>query len=167
MHGKRGIGSVLFNYQLTSDTLLIITASQNASNTMCGIEARDITHITPIVTSVFMGLAIAVTLVRCSESRHHFGPEDIFAIVALVCRSCSQRDGMHTDGSTAFGDSNGSARVSKYVGETFSRGLSVLNSLVAKEGFGKDIWALPFDNITRILKVGQESHQCCILAYRD
>lgn len=51
---------------------------------MCGVEPRDISHITPIVTSVFMSLAIAATVVRCWESRRHFGPEDVFAILALV-----------------------------------------------------------------------------------
>ncbi|OJJ07425.1 hypothetical protein ASPVEDRAFT_56813 [Aspergillus versicolor CBS 583.65] len=80
--------------------------SQNASNTMCGVEPRDISHITPIVTSVFMSLAIAATVVRCWESRRHFGPEDVFAILALVWH----------------------------------------------HGYGKDIWTLPFDNITRIVK---------------
>ncbi|KAE8363568.1 hypothetical protein BDV27DRAFT_146013 [Aspergillus caelatus] len=77
--------------------------SQNASNAMCGIEPQDISHIMTTVTSVFMSLAITFTIMRCSESRDHFGPEDIFAILAL-------------------------------------------------DGYGKDIWILPFDNITRIVK---------------
>ncbi|QRD87024.1 hypothetical protein F9C07_2059499 [Aspergillus flavus] len=77
--------------------------SQNASNTMCGIEPRDISHITTTVTSVFMALAIAFTLMRCSNSRDHYEPEDIFAVLAL-------------------------------------------------DGYGKDIWTLPFDSITRILR---------------
>ncbi|KAL4864059.1 hypothetical protein BDV12DRAFT_189228 [Aspergillus spectabilis] len=94
--------------------------SQNASNALCGIEPRDISHITPTVTSVLMGLAIAVTLVRCLESRHHFGPEDIFANLALVVLSTSPSP--------------------------------TLIALVAKDGYGKDIWSLPFDNITRIVK---------------
>ncbi|KAL2822666.1 hypothetical protein BJX63DRAFT_427222 [Aspergillus granulosus] len=93
-------------------------ASQNVSNTMCGIEPRDISHITPIVTSVFMSLAIAATLVRCFGSRHHFGPEDIFALLALL----------------------------------LAIPMGALEYPMAKDGYGKDIWSLPFDNITRIIK---------------
>ncbi|KAB8210356.1 hypothetical protein BDV34DRAFT_209737 [Aspergillus parasiticus] len=72
---------------------------QNASNTMCGIEPRDISHITKTVTSVFMGLAIAFTLMRCSESPDHFGPEDIFVVLALVCLL---RKGLHLGSITAL-----------------------------------------------------------------
>ncbi|KAL2865775.1 uncharacterized protein BJX67DRAFT_357307 [Aspergillus lucknowensis] len=85
---------------------------------MCGIEPRDISHITPAVTSVFMALAIAATLARCMESRHHFGPEDIFALLALF----------------------------------LAIPMGALEYPMAKDGFGKDIWSLPFDNITRIVK---------------
>ncbi|KAE8132846.1 hypothetical protein BDV38DRAFT_287321 [Aspergillus pseudotamarii] len=92
--------------------------SQNASNTMCGIEPRDISHITTIVTSVFMSLAITFTVMRCSESRDHFGPEDIFAILALI----------------------------------FAVPMGALEYPMAKDGYGKGIWTLPFDNITRIVK---------------
>ncbi|KOC07421.1 hypothetical protein AFLA70_578g000601 [Aspergillus flavus AF70] len=71
--------------------------SQNASNTMCGIEPRDISHITTTVTSVFMALAIAFTLMRCSNSRDHYGPEDIFAVLALVCLLKKGRDNVKTE----------------------------------------------------------------------
>ncbi|KAE8308217.1 hypothetical protein BDV41DRAFT_581608 [Aspergillus transmontanensis] len=90
----------------------------NASNTMCGIEPRDISHITKTVTSVFMDLAIAFTLMRCSESPDHFGPEDIFVVLALM-----------------FALPNGA-----------------LEYPMAKDGHGKDIWTVPFDSITHILK---------------
>ncbi|KAL3478464.1 hypothetical protein BJX99DRAFT_256361 [Aspergillus californicus] len=93
--------------------------SQNASNALCGIEPRDVSRITPTVTGIFMGLAIAATLVRCSESRHHFGPEDIFATLALL----------------------------------FAIPMGALEYPMAKDGYGKDIWSLPFDNITRIVKL--------------
>ncbi|KAI9370284.1 hypothetical protein BJX61DRAFT_544765 [Aspergillus egyptiacus] len=103
---------------VVSCTVKEALTSQNASSTMCGIEPRDISHITPTVTSVFMPLAIAATLVRCLESRHHFGPEDVFAILALL----------------------------------FAVPMGALEYPMAKDGYGKDIWSLPFDNITRIVK---------------
>lgn len=64
---------------------------------MCGIEPRDISHITTTVTSVFMALAIAFTLMRCSNSRDHYGPEDIFAVLALVCLLKKGRDNVKTE----------------------------------------------------------------------
>ncbi|EAU32039.1 glutamate decarboxylase [Aspergillus terreus NIH2624] len=58
--------------------------AQNMSNTMCGIHGRDISSITPTITSVFMGLGVAVTLMRCLQFRNQFGFEDVFALLALI-----------------------------------------------------------------------------------
>jgi hypothetical protein len=33
-----------------------------------------------------MSLAILATIARCVESLHHYGLEDIFVILAMVCR---------------------------------------------------------------------------------
>ncbi|KAL2827879.1 hypothetical protein BJY01DRAFT_255555 [Aspergillus pseudoustus] len=92
--------------------------SQNATNTLCGVQPRDISHTTPTVTSVFMSLAILATIARCVESRTHYGAEDIFAILAMV----------------------------------FAIPMAALEYPMAKDGYGKDIWTLPFGNITRIVK---------------
>ncbi|KAG2420233.1 hypothetical protein HFD88_005034 [Aspergillus terreus] len=51
---------------------------------MCGIHGRDISSITPTITSVFVGLGVAATLMRCLQFRNQFGFEDVFALLALI-----------------------------------------------------------------------------------
>jgi hypothetical protein len=51
---------------------------------MCRVPARDITHITPIVTGISGGLATIGVVVRCFVRARDFGLDDSFAIAALV-----------------------------------------------------------------------------------
>ncbi|KAE8151417.1 hypothetical protein BDV25DRAFT_138839 [Aspergillus avenaceus] len=85
---------------------------------MCDQPVRDITHITPIVTTVFGILAIIATLMRTLQFPKQFGAEDIFAILALLA----------------------------------SLPMGALEFVMSNYGFGKDIWTIPFDNITRIVQ---------------
>ncbi|KAF9889443.1 hypothetical protein FE257_007345 [Aspergillus nanangensis] len=58
--------------------------ARNMSSTMCQLPVRDISDITPNITSVFMSLGIVATFMRCLQFKKHFGAEDIFAVLALL-----------------------------------------------------------------------------------
>lgn len=60
---------------------------RNLTSTNCHEPMRDISHITPLVTTIFGIFAVSATIMRTLQFRAHFDTEDICAILALVCLS--------------------------------------------------------------------------------
>ncbi|KAF1971667.1 hypothetical protein BU23DRAFT_646183 [Bimuria novae-zelandiae CBS 107.79] len=67
-----------------SCTVIEALAAQNATQTMCGAEVQDITHITPIISGVSGGLAIIGVVIRVWMSGEDFWLDDAMCVVALV-----------------------------------------------------------------------------------
>ncbi|KAI0482570.1 50S ribosomal protein L36e [Xylariaceae sp. FL0804] len=66
-------------------TVVEALAAENATNTLCGVPVRDITNITPIITTVSGLLAIASYGLRVWDSFSiGFGMADLFATIALA-----------------------------------------------------------------------------------
>lgn len=51
---------------------------------MCDVPSRDITRLTPIISTVFMTLAICASAIRAIQWLEVRGIEDIFVVIALV-----------------------------------------------------------------------------------
>lgn len=93
-------------------------AAQNASHTRCGQVARDITHITPIVTGVSGGIALLSVIFRIGLAGRNIALDDVFAMAAMIA----------------------------------ALPMGILEFFMAADGFGKDIWTIPGEQIYRIVQ---------------
>lgn len=64
--------------------VLMLVAAQNVTQTMCGGEVRDITHITPIISGTSGAAAIIAVIVRVWMSGSSFWLDDAMCVIAIV-----------------------------------------------------------------------------------
>lgn len=102
---------------------------------------RDNTAVTPVITAVSGGLAFVCVLLRIVDRFPQWSQlqwADLCVVLALVC------DAVYTI------SVEGKVLIAVQV---FAIPMAVLEFIMSKDGFGKDIWTIPFDQITRIVKV--------------
>lgn len=117
--------------------------------------------ITPVITGVSGGLALIAVFLRIYDQYDHLQIGDVTAVGSMVSylQTCVFLSVIEAN------DSFLCCRFSPYRWEHWSSSVrlsardhngieSVLKATtVSHLGFGKDIWVLPFDNITKIIQV--------------
>ncbi|POS68616.1 hypothetical protein DHEL01_v212990 [Diaporthe helianthi] len=133
---------VTLNGQVQNCTLAACTTREaltalNATKTSCGEPVRDLTVITPVVTAVSGTFAIVAVVMRLVDSFNRgnmLNWSNLLIILALVSVLKDVCAGQVT-------------------GMIIHITLDADNSIVSTDGFGRDIWTLPHDNITEIIMV--------------
>lgn len=69
---------------LQTCTVIEILAAQNATQTMCGAEVRDVTYITPIIAGTSGGAATIGVIIRVWMSGNDFWLDDAMCVIALL-----------------------------------------------------------------------------------
>ncbi|KAK5634283.1 hypothetical protein RRF57_009997 [Xylaria bambusicola] len=127
---------------LANCTVIEGLAAKNSTNTLCGVEVRDITATTPIITAVSGILAIIAVVIRVIDifPNRSIQPADVLAILALV-----------TGIPLAVLE-----LVSEFLPLPVLRlgndGAGANSTTVSSLGFGKDIWTLTPYRITHIVR---------------
>lgn len=108
------------------------TATKNSTSTLCQVPVRDHTRL--VSYSGVIGCIIALVVY-------------VFRMSSKVFSPCTTGGRCYTD--LWWDDAFITLAMILIVP------LSAISVLIAKAGLGKDIWTLPFENITHILKVSQ------------
>lgn len=154
MHCQR---SSKFVFLTSCTTGLMSKATKNISEAVCGQPLRDRTKSVSVTGTVGLSLAVLTLLLRViSRTRSkQFGMDDWIMVLAMVCQTkysqCISLQDTGTCGSTFCALCCPYVRISQDV-------LYLLRKIVANYGLGRDIWTIPFENITYILQV-----RICIL----
>lgn len=142
-------------------------AAKNETSVLCNEPVRDMSGITPMVVSVSMSLAIFTVILRamdCCYRRNELTHWSNLAVVGSLVGSQERAfEGMYilTGVPPRLRDASWAAlntQVSRPDHREYDQTTDMLlTRTVSAMGFGRDIWTIPFDDVTEIIKVSSPS----------
>ncbi|KAL2396867.1 hypothetical protein ABEF93_004033 [Exophiala dermatitidis] len=114
--------------------------ARNATATLCKEPVRDATAITPIIVAVSGSIAILSVVLRLADrwpNMERVQWSDLSVVLALVSIVLS---------------ASHDCEARTHTSQLFGIVMGILEFFMSSDGFGKDIWTLPFDKITRVIK---------------